>query len=119
LEKASKDKDEIISLTHTISAITTEMKQKEQTWVGDLERRNQAVQKLSRTLQEQAASFETALNAVELPVCLFGANGNIVQVNQKFSQFVKAPLETMKKKSLLEVASELAKLVADPGGFMK
>lgn len=119
LAQAARHQDEITGLTETISSITTEMREKEQTWIGDLERRNRAVQQLSRNLQEQAASFETALNSVDLAVCLFAANGNIVQVNQKFSRLLNISPEALKPLTLLQVASELRKVVEKPEALTK
>lgn len=114
LARASQHPDEISGLARTISEITTEMREKEQTWMGDLEKRNQAMQQLSRTLQEQATSFETALNAVDSPVCLFEANGTILQVNQSFARLLGVAAETLKTKGFLPVISELRRLVASP-----
>lgn len=110
----SQPSDEITALTQTVTAITTQMRQKEQTWMGDLERRNQAVQHLSRSLQEQAASFETALNSMDLPICLFEPGGNILQVNQRFRQFLGTSVESLKGMDLLSIVSELRKRVAEP-----
>jgi len=117
LERASQHPDEINGLARTISEITTEMREKEQTWMGDLEKRNQAMQQLSRTLQEQATSFETALNAVDSPVCLFEANGNILQVNQSFARLLGVSAETLKTKGFFPVISELRRFVSAPDEF--
>ena len=114
LERASQQPDEINGLAQSLSEITTEMREKEQTWMGDLEKRNLAMQQLSRTLQEQATSFETALNAVDSPVCLFEANGNILQVNQSFARLLGVSAETLKTKGFFPVVSELRRLVASP-----
>ncbi|OFV95692.1 MAG: hypothetical protein A3H28_15550 [Acidobacteria bacterium RIFCSPLOWO2_02_FULL_61_28] len=114
LERAAQHPDEIGALAQTITEITTEMRAKEQTWMGDLEKRNRAVQELSRTLQEQATSFETALNAVDWPVCLFEANGNVLQVNQSFCRFLGVSAESLKTMGLLRVVAELRRLVASP-----
>jgi len=96
LERAGKHPDEIAALAQTITTITSEIREKEQTWMGDIERRNQAVQKLTQILQEQAASFETALNSVDVPVCLFESDGDLVQVNQRFCQFLGTTAENLK-----------------------
>ena len=94
--------------------MTNQLREKEQTWIGDLEQRTQAVQQMSKTLQEQATSFETALNSVDLAVCLFDSNGNIVQVNQRFCGFLEMEPAKLKSMDLLQVASELQNLVAAP-----
>ncbi|MBI4459442.1 MAG: response regulator [Acidobacteria bacterium] len=119
LQQVSKQSDEMAALTQTVTAITTEMREKEQTWIGDLERRNRAMQQLSRTLQEQAASFETALNSMDLPVCLFEGTGNTLQVNQRFSQFLGIPAEKLKPLGLLGTAAELEKFVSVPAELKK
>jgi len=114
LQRASSHSDELDGLARTISEITTEMRTKEQTWMGDLEKRNQAVQQLSRNLQEQAASFETVLNAVDSPVCLFEANGNVLQVNQGFCRFLKVSPEALRSRRLLAVIADLRQFVESP-----
>jgi len=114
LARASQHPDEINGLAQTITEITTEMREKEQTWMGDLEKRNQAMQQLSRSLQEQATSFEAALNAVGSPVCLFEANGNILQVNQSFARLLGVSAETLRTKGFLAIVPELCRLVANP-----
>lgn len=114
LDEAGKHPDEITALAHTLTTITTEMREKEQTWAGDLERRNQAMQKLTQILQEQAASFETALNSVEVPVCLFESDGDLLQVNQQFCQFLGNTAENLKRMGLLSIVSELQKSVDHP-----
>ena len=119
LEKAAQYPDEMAVLTQTISSATAEMREKEQTWMGDLERRNRAVQQLSRTLQEQATSFETALNSVDMPVCLCEANGSVLQVNQSFCRFLGVSTEALKPMSLLNIGSELRKFVASPDELTK
>jgi signal transduction histidine kinase/CheY-like chemotaxis protein/HAMP domain-containing protein len=118
LRNSPSDSDEITALTQTVTAITSQMKEKEQTWIGDLEQRSQAMQHLSRTLQEQAASFETALNSMDLPICLFESGGNILQVNQRFCQFVGTSVEQLKGMGgLLPIVSELRKRVSSPEKF--
>ena len=119
LERAAQHPDEINALAQTITEITAEMREKEQTWMGDLEKRNRAVQELSRSLQEQATSFETALNAVDSPVCLFEANGNVLQVNQSFCRFLGVSVESLKTMDLLRVVAELRRLVASPEEMTK
>ena len=114
LERAGKHPDEIAALAQTITTITSEIREKEQTWMGDIERRNQAVQKLTQILQEQAASFETALNSVDVPVCLFESDGDLVQVNQRFCQFLGTTAENLKRMGLLSIVAELQKLAANP-----
>ena len=114
LERASSHPDELHGLARTISEITTEMREKEQTWIGDLEKRNKAMQQLSRTLQEQAASFETALNAVDSPVCLFEANGSVLQVNQSFCRFLGVSAEALKTRGLLAVIGDLRQFAENP-----
>ena len=119
LERAASHPDELHGLARTITEITTEMREKEQTWMGDLEKRNQAMQQLSRNLQEQAASFETALNAVDSPVCLFEADRNVLQVNQSFCRFLGVSAETLKTKGFLALVSELRQFVASPDELTK
>lgn len=119
LGRAAEQPDEINALAQTISAITTEMREKEQTWMGDLEKRNRAVQELSRSLQEQATSFETALNSVDSPVCLFEANGNVLQVNQSFCRLLGLSTESLKAMGLLRVVAELRQVVASPEELTK
>ncbi|MBI1956264.1 MAG: PAS domain-containing protein, partial [Acidobacteria bacterium] len=119
LQNVSQHPDEIAALTETVTNITTGMREKEQTWMGDLERRNRAMQQLSRTLQEQAASFETALNSMDLPVCLFEGNGNILQVNQRFCQFLGIPTEKLKPMGLLAIVAEVGKFVSAPDELKK
>ena len=119
LERASSDPDELQGLARTISDITTEMREKEQTWIGDLEKRNKAMQQLSRNLQEQAASFETALNEVDSPVCLFEADGNVLQVNQSFCRFLGLSAETLRTRGLLAIVGELRRFVASPDELMQ
>lgn len=114
LQRAASDPDELQGLARTISEITTEMRVKEQTWMGDLEKRNQAMQQLSRNLQEQAASFETALNEVDSPVCLFEASGTVLQVNQSFCRFLGVSAETLRGRGLLAVVGDLRQFVANP-----
>jgi signal transduction histidine kinase len=117
-KKATSDSDEITALTQTVTTITTEMKEREQTWMGDLERRSQAMQQLSRTLQEQAASFETAVNSMDLPICLFESSGNILHVNQRFCQFVGTSVEQLKGMGgLLPIVAELRKRISSPEKF--
>src|SRR3989337_2717892 len=101
-------------LTQTISSATAEMREKEQTWVGDMERRKRAMKQLSRTMQEQAASFETALNSMDLPVCLFEGNGHILQVNPRFCEFLGLPANRLKPMGLLAIVAELEKTVSAP-----
>ena len=115
LQKAAAESDEISALTEAVTTITTEMKDKEQTWIGDLEQRNQAVKQLSRTLQEQAASFETALNSMDLPICLFESNGTLLQANQQFSQFLDLPTDSLKARGFLPILAQLDKRTAVPG----
>jgi signal transduction histidine kinase/CheY-like chemotaxis protein len=115
LQKAAAESDEISALTETVTTITTEMKSKEQTWIGDLEQRNQAVRQLSRTLQEQAASFETALNSMDLPICLFESSGTLLQANQRFSQFLELSTDSMKARGFLPIIAQLDKHTAAPG----
>lgn len=119
LQEVSQHPDEMAALTQTVTAITTQMREKEQTWVGDLERRNRAMQQLSRTMQEQAASFETALNSMDLPVCLFEGNGNILQINQRFCQFLGIPAEKLKPMGLLAIVAEVGKFVSAPDELKK
>ena len=114
LEQAMLKADEVTALTQTVTNITSEMREKEQTWIGDLESRNQAMQKLSRHLEEQAASFETALNSMDLPICLFESSGSILQVNQHFCQLLGIPADRLKSMGLLPIVSELRKLLAAP-----
>ncbi|MBI3934290.1 MAG: PAS domain-containing protein, partial [Acidobacteria bacterium] len=114
LEKASQDSDELTALTQTVFDITSELREKELTLTGDMERRNEAMQKLSRNLQEQAASFETALNSMDLPICLFESGGGILQVNQRFCQFMGVSAERLKGMGLLPIVSELRKHLAAP-----
>jgi signal transduction histidine kinase/CheY-like chemotaxis protein len=114
LETAGKESDELVALAETVSSITTAMKEKEQTWMGDLESRNQVVKQLSRSLQEQATSFETALNSMDLPVCLFESAGTLLQVNQRFCQFLGTTPEALKSRGFLPVISELRKRVTAP-----
>ncbi|MCZ6751861.1 MAG: ATP-binding protein [Acidobacteria bacterium] len=114
LDKASEQSGEITALVHTVNLMTSELRQKEQTWIGDLEQRTQAVQQMSKTLQEQATSFETALNSVDLAVCLFDSNGNILQVNQRFCGFLGTEQAKLKSMDLLQVASELQNFVSAP-----
>ena len=115
LQKAAAESDEISALTEAVTTITAEMKNKEQTWIGDLEQRNQAVKQLSRTLQEQAASFETALNSMDLPICLFESNGTLLQANQQFSQFLDFPTDSLKARGFLPILAQLDKRTAVPG----
>ena len=115
LQKASTASDEISALTEAVTTITIEMKDKEQTWMGDLEQRNQAVKQLSRTLQEQAASFETALNSIDLPICLFESAGTLLQANQRFCQFLEVTNESLKGRGFLPIIAELDKRTAAPG----
>ena len=112
LQKASLDSDEITALTQAVSSITSEFREKEQALTGDVELRNKAMQKLSRTLQEQATSFETAINSMDLPICLFESGGSILQVNQRFSQFLDVAPDRLRSMGLLAVVSELRKHVA-------
>jgi signal transduction histidine kinase/CheY-like chemotaxis protein len=114
LSKISGNTDEITTLVRTVGTIVAEMKTREQTAMGDLAKRNQLLQQLSRTLQEQAAGFESTLNSVDMAVCLFEGNGNIVQVNQKFSALLGVGTEKLKEMGLLPIVSELRKLVSDP-----
>ncbi|MBI2820441.1 MAG: response regulator [Acidobacteria bacterium] len=114
LAKASTDSDEISALTQAVTAITSELRDKEITLTGDMERRNEVMQKLSRNLQEQAASFETALNSMDLPICLFESGGSILQVNQHFCQFLGMSAERLKSMGLLPVVSELRKHLTAP-----
>jgi signal transduction histidine kinase/ActR/RegA family two-component response regulator len=111
LKKASLDADEITALTEAVSSITSELREKEQALTGDVELRNQAMQKLSRNLQEQATSFETAINSMDLPICLFEAGGGILQVNQRFSQFLGVAADRLKSMGLLAVVAELRRHV--------
>ena len=119
LQKLSPYSDEMAALTQTVTDITTGMREKEQTWVGDMERRNRAMQQLSRTLQEQAASFETALNSMDLPVCLFEGNGNILQINQRFCQFLGIAAENLKPMGLLAIVAEVGKFISAPDELKK
>jgi len=114
LEKASLDSDELSVLTQAVSKITSELREKEMTLTGDMERRNEAMQKLSRTLQEQAASFDTALNSMDLPICLFESNGAILQANQRFCQFMGVSIERLKTSGLLRVVKELRTHLVEP-----
>ncbi len=114
LDKASEQSGEITALVHTVNTMASQLRQKEQTWIGDLEQRTQAVQEMSKTLQEQATSFETALNSVDLAVCLFDSNGNILQVNQRFCGFLGTEQAKLKSMDLLQVASELQNFVSAP-----
>jgi signal transduction histidine kinase/ActR/RegA family two-component response regulator/HAMP domain-containing protein len=114
LDKASSDSDEISALTQAVSDITSELRDKEITLTGDMERRNEAMQKLSRNLQEQAASFETALNSMDLPICLFESGGSILQVNQRFCQFLGISAARLRGMGLLPVVSELRKHLSAP-----
>ena len=111
LRESLKHPDEIAALAETITTITTEMREKEQTWMGDLERRNQAVQELTKIVKEQAAGFETALNSMDIPVCLFESDGNLLQTNQRFCQFLGMTAETLKPMGLLSIVAELQKFV--------
>ena len=77
------------------------------------------MQQLTRSLQEQATGFETALNSVDLPVCLFESNGNILQVNQRFCRYVNVSPETLKTMGLLAIVSSLRKFVANPDELTK
>src|SRR5262249_45186556 len=55
------------------------------------------------------------LNSVDMAVCLFDTNGNIIQVNQKFSSIMGgASSDQLKDMGLLPIVSELSKLVARP-----
>ena len=114
LQKAALESDELTAVSEAVSAITSGLREKEMTLTGDMERRNAAMQKLSRNLQEQAASFETALNSMNLPICLFESGGSILQVNQRFCQFIGMPAERLKGVGLLAVASELGKYLGAP-----
>ncbi|MBI2816258.1 MAG: response regulator [Acidobacteria bacterium] len=114
LAKASRDKDEITTLVRTVDSVVTELRTREQTWMGDLAKRNQLVQQLSRTVQEQAASLETTLNSVDMAVCLFDSNGNLIHVNQRFSSLLGLGADKLKEMGLLPIVSELQKLVSRP-----
>ena len=114
LEKAAAGSDEFSALTQAVTDITSELRNKEITLTGDMERRNEAMQKLSRNLQEQAASFETALNSMDLPICLVESGGTILQVNQRFCQFLEISAARLKSMGLLPVVSELRKHLSAP-----
>ena len=114
LESVSLEADELTALSETVSRITSEMRQKEQVLTGDMESHNQAMQKLSRNLQEQAASFETALNSMDLPICLFESDGGVLQANQRFCQLLGIQSERLRGMGMLPVVAELRKLVAAP-----
>jgi PAS domain S-box-containing protein len=114
LERVSQESDELTALSETVSRITSEMRQKEQALTGDMESHNQAMQKLSRNLQEQAASFETALNSMDLPICLFESSGGVLQVNQRFCQLLGIQSERLRGMGMLAVVGELRKQVAAP-----
>jgi signal transduction histidine kinase/CheY-like chemotaxis protein len=106
--------DEITTLTEKITHISSQIREKEATWLGDLEQSTAAVQKLSRSLQEQAASFETALNSMDYPICLFESSGKMLQANQRFTQFLGLNPEIARSMDLLAVAAKLRKVVATP-----
>ncbi|HWP83920.1 MAG TPA: ATP-binding protein [Terriglobia bacterium] len=114
LANAARDSDEISALTQAVTDITNELRDKEITLAGDMERRNQAMQKLSQTLQEQAASFETALNSMDLPICLFESGGGVLQVNQSFCNFLQMTPERVRGAGLLQVVSEVRKHLLHP-----
>lgn len=114
MTQAPPSADDITTLIQTVGTIVSEMRSREQTAIGDLAKRNQLLQQLSRTLQEQAASFESTLNSVDMAVCLFEGNGNIVQLNQKFSGLLGIESEKLKKMGFLPIVSELRKLIPEP-----
>lgn len=114
LEKEQLESDEITTLAHTITQLSSQIREKEATWLGDLEQSTAAVQKLSRSLQEQAASFETALNSMDYPICLFESSGRMLQANQRFAQYLGMSPESMRGMDLLTVAARLRKTVATP-----
>ncbi len=111
--------DEITNLAGSVSRITAQIREKEETWIGDLEQRTQAVAELSRNLQEQAANFETALNSMDYPICLFESSGNILQVNHRFRQYMGQSAEQLKAMGFLPIASELRKQVTTPDKLME
>jgi signal transduction histidine kinase/ActR/RegA family two-component response regulator/HAMP domain-containing protein len=117
LEQDKLESDEITTLARTISQISSQIREKEATWLGDLEQSTAAVQKLSRNLQEQAASFETALNSMDHPICLFDSTGRMLQANQRFAQYMGVTPESVRSMDLLSVAAKLRKLVATPEKF--
>jgi signal transduction histidine kinase/ActR/RegA family two-component response regulator len=108
------DGDAITTLAHKISHITSQIREKEATWLGDLEQSTAAIQKLSRNLQEQAASFETALNSMDYPICLFDSSGKMLQANQRFAQYLGMSSENTRTMDLLTTAAKLRKVVSNP-----
>ncbi|OFV98500.1 MAG: hypothetical protein A3F68_07050 [Acidobacteria bacterium RIFCSPLOWO2_12_FULL_54_10] len=115
----SLEKGGLQALSTAVSEITTEIRNKEQTWMGDMERRNEAVRLISRNLQEQAASFEAALNSMNLPVCLFDANGHVLQANQFFSQVLGIAVDGLKRQNFLSIVAEAMKIVSEPQELIK
>jgi signal transduction histidine kinase/ActR/RegA family two-component response regulator len=114
LHKAAAESDAIAALSQAVTSITSELREREQALTGDVQLRNEAMQKLSRTLQEQATSFETAINSMDLPICLFESTGGILQVNRRFGQFLGLDPDRLKSMSLLTVVAELCKRAAAP-----
>ena len=114
LTKAAENTDEFNMLVETVNTIVAEIKTKEQTWMGDLAKGNQLVQQLSMSLQEQAASFESTLNSVDMAVCLFEKNGNVVQVNQRFSSLLGGESKKLREMGFLAIVSELRMIVPEP-----
>jgi signal transduction histidine kinase/ActR/RegA family two-component response regulator/HAMP domain-containing protein len=114
MEKEQLESDEITTLAHTITQLSSQIREKEATWMGDLEQSTAAVQKLSRSLQEQAASFETALNSMDYPICLFESSGRMLQANHRFAQYLNLSPESVRSMDLLTAAAKLRKVVAAP-----
>ncbi|MSO21151.1 MAG: HAMP domain-containing histidine kinase [Acidobacteria bacterium] len=82
--------------------------------MGDLEQSTEAVRKLSRNLQEQATSFETALNSMDYPICLFESSGKMLQANQRFTQYLGGTAENIRSLDLLSTVGKLRKVVVAP-----
>ncbi len=108
------DSDEITTLARAVSNISSQIREKEATWLGDLEQSAEAVRKLSRNLQEQATSFETALNSMDYPICLFESSGKMLQANQRFTQYLGGTAENIRSLDLLSTVGKLRKVVAAP-----